>query len=104
MHLHKVLLVTAPLVLMQVAVGTGLNLPLYDRRRLRSLVGLDLSAGMLDQARRRAQAQGLDGVVTLTQGVCLDSSCVRASASHVPACCTVEGLVLNWVACVGSHS
>lgn len=34
---------------LEVAVGTGINLPLYDTSRIASYTGLDLSAGMLEQ-------------------------------------------------------
>lgn len=53
---------------MQVGVGTGLNLSLYDWPRVRSLVGLDLSAGMLTQARQRAVTLTLGDRLSLQQG------------------------------------
>jgi len=43
---------------LEVAVGTGRNLPHYPR--VRSLTGIDLSPGMLAVARDRARALGLD--------------------------------------------
>jgi ubiquinone/menaquinone biosynthesis C-methylase UbiE len=49
---------------LEVAVGTGLNLPCYPADV--TLTGLDLSAGMLDLARDRAR--GLGREVTLRQG------------------------------------
>ncbi|WP_328616781.1 class I SAM-dependent methyltransferase [Amycolatopsis sp. NBC_00355] len=49
---------------LEVAVGTGLNLPAYPADV--TLTGLDLSAGMLDLARDRARKLGRE--VTLRQG------------------------------------
>ncbi|WP_328453645.1 class I SAM-dependent methyltransferase [Amycolatopsis sp. NBC_00438] len=49
---------------LEVAVGTGLNLPAYPADV--TLTGLDLSAGMLDLARARAEKLGRE--VTLRQG------------------------------------
>ena len=43
---------------LEVAVGTGRNLPYY--RQLHSLTGIDLSPGMLAVARQRATALGID--------------------------------------------
>lgn len=34
---------------LEIAVGTGLNMPLYDRRKVLKYTGLDLSPGMLEQ-------------------------------------------------------
>ncbi len=42
---------------LEVAVGSGLNLPSYSSSVTRA-VGVDLSTGMLEQARRRADALG----------------------------------------------
>jgi ubiquinone/menaquinone biosynthesis C-methylase UbiE len=49
---------------LEVAVGTGLNLPFYPAEV--TLTGLDLSSGMLSLARDRARA--LDRPVTLREG------------------------------------
>lgn len=49
---------------LEVAVGTGLNLPFYDPGV--TLVGIDLSPGMLEIARRRAVEVGRD--VDLREG------------------------------------
>lgn len=43
---------------LEIAVGTGLNLPFYDAAR--SVVGIDLSPAMLEIARRRALEIGRD--------------------------------------------
>ena len=43
---------------LEIAVGTGRNLPYY--RGVRSLTGIDLSPGMLAKARDRARTLGLD--------------------------------------------
>jgi ubiquinone/menaquinone biosynthesis C-methylase UbiE len=45
---------------LEVAVGTGRNLPYYARDQVRTLTGIDLSPGMLAVARDRARALGLD--------------------------------------------
>ena len=52
----------------QVAVGTGLNLPLYDASEVTSVTALDLSEGMLAVARRRAADVAVRGRLTLRQG------------------------------------
>lgn len=52
----------------QVGVGTGINLPLYDRTRVAHVTGVDLSPGMLQQAGRRVDGSGLSGLVDLKRG------------------------------------
>jgi ubiquinone/menaquinone biosynthesis C-methylase UbiE len=52
---------------LELAVGTGLNLPLYGAS-VTSVLGVDRSAGMLDVARRRVRDHGLEGRVDLRQG------------------------------------
>jgi len=50
---------------LEVGVGTGLSLPLYDRSK--RIVGIDVSGPMLVQARRRVAAERLDHVVGLVR-------------------------------------
>jgi ubiquinone/menaquinone biosynthesis C-methylase UbiE len=45
---------------LEVAVGTGRNLPCYAGSAVRTLTGIDLSPGMLAVARDRARALGLN--------------------------------------------
>ena len=49
-QLRKQLLRQAGGQVLEVAVGTGLNLPFYDWPRIQHLTALDLSSGMLSQA------------------------------------------------------
>ena len=52
----------------QVGVGTGLNLPLYSHQNVDSLIGVDLSAGMLQQAAARVSALDAADWMTVQQG------------------------------------
>lgn len=49
--------------ILEVGVGTGLSLPAY--RRARSIVGIDISAPMLEKARQRVARRGLHNVERL---------------------------------------
>ncbi len=49
--------------MLEVGVGTGLSLPAYDRHL--EIVGIDLSPEMLEKARERVAAEGLDNVTGL---------------------------------------
>ena len=46
--------------ILEVGVGTGISLPQYDKRH--RLTGVDISESMLDKARERVRALGLDNV------------------------------------------
>lgn len=45
---------------LEIGIGTGRNLPFYDRQKLGSLQGLDPAGQMNPKARRRAREAGLD--------------------------------------------
>ena len=55
------------------SAGTGINLPLYNTQRVRTLTGLDLSQGMLQQAQKKLEqdlSTAIYGLkVTLQQGM-----------------------------------
>jgi len=61
-----------PADILDVATGTG-DFALQLQRSLhpRSIVGIDLSQGMLEQARRKVADRGLDDVITFRQGDCM---------------------------------
>lgn len=54
-------------MVLELAVGTGLNLPLYPDR-VRQVLGIDLSEAMLDRARTRLRALRLDGRIQVRRG------------------------------------
>ena len=45
---------------LEIGIGSGLNLPFYDRGRLRSLCAVDPSAELLAMARKKARGLGMD--------------------------------------------
>jgi ubiquinone/menaquinone biosynthesis C-methylase UbiE len=51
----------------EIAVGTGLNIPLYPQEASR-VVGIELSEPMLDIARKRLASAGLTGRMEVRQG------------------------------------
>lgn len=44
---------------LEIGIGTGLNLPFYDKQKVRSLVGIDPAEQMHRLARRRSERAGL---------------------------------------------
>lgn len=64
---------THPQQLLDVATGTGdLVIQLCRSIGAKKIVGIDLSNGMLEIGRRKVAEKGLDGVIELQQGDCLD--------------------------------
>lgn len=53
---------------LEVAIGTGINMPLYNRHKVQKLIGLDLSQGMLQQAESKVQQDGQGLHVSFQQG------------------------------------
>ena len=45
---------------LEIGVGSGLNLPFYDRAKVDNLSGLDPSLGLQRRARQRAEAAGIE--------------------------------------------
>jgi ubiquinone/menaquinone biosynthesis C-methylase UbiE len=86
-HYRERTIETARGLVLEVGVGSGLNLPLYDPAVTR-VVGLDPSPQLLRQASRRAA----DAVVPV--------SLLRASAEHVPfADAVFDTIVMTWTLC-----
>jgi ubiquinone/menaquinone biosynthesis C-methylase UbiE len=69
---------------LEVAVGTGLNLPLYSRDV--TVTGVDLSPGMLAVARDRAKALGLDADLRVGNAEALEFG----DASFDTVLCTIS--------------
>ena len=53
---------------LEIGIGTGLNLELYDFERVSHLTGLDISSGMLQKSGERVASKGLGGKVDLVRG------------------------------------
>jgi ubiquinone/menaquinone biosynthesis C-methylase UbiE len=83
---RRVLAKTSGRVL-EIGVGSGLNLPLYDRN-LRHVVGIEPAAALLAMARDRWKSA--PGRIAL----------VQASAEHIPVPSeSVESVVTTWTLC-----
>lgn len=62
-----------PRHILDVATGTGdFAIGLYNMIKPQRVVGIDLSQGMLDVARKKVESHGLQDVIELQQGDCLD--------------------------------
>lgn len=89
---------------LQVGVGTGLNLLLYDRTQVAHVTGIDLSPGMLEQAKRRIDSNGLSGWAGLLEGALLPSRLEGASLRSLASCALGSargcsfGRVITWSA------
>lgn len=45
---------------LEIGIGSGLNLPYYDKSKVSQVFGLDSASELLDDARESAQAQGIE--------------------------------------------
>ncbi len=73
---------------LEIGIGSGPNLPLYDPGRVEAVVGIDPSAALLRLARRRSE--GLPFPVWL----------VRATAERLPfADAAMDSVVSSWTLC-----
>ena len=62
----------APAQILDVATGTGdFAIQLNDSLRPQHITGIDLSQGMLDEARRKVKGKGLESTITFEQGDCM---------------------------------
>ncbi|GFH24486.1 methyltransf_11 domain-containing protein [Haematococcus lacustris] len=92
-ELRASLLAQASGSVLEVAVGTGLNLPLYDWQQVKSVRAVDLSGGMLAQAQARITAlpslQTHQDDITLSQAP-LSDPCIQCQ----PGCSSGGKLLL----------
>jgi ubiquinone/menaquinone biosynthesis C-methylase UbiE len=73
---------------LEVGIGSGLNLPYYDTSRVRRLSAVDPSAELLAMARRNARLRGME--IELT----------RQSAERLPfADASFDSVVMTWTLC-----
>ena len=62
----------APAHILDVATGTGdFAIQLNDSLHPQHITGIDLSQGMLDEARRKVKGKGLESTITFEQGDCM---------------------------------
>lgn len=62
----------SPTRILDVATGTGdFAIQLHNSLHPQHITGIDLSQGMLDEARRKVEAKGLAGAITFEQGDCM---------------------------------
>jgi ubiquinone/menaquinone biosynthesis C-methylase UbiE len=73
---------------LEVGIGSGLNLPWYDRAAVKEIVGLDPSPRLIEMARRRAEALGVP--LTLVEG--------SAEAIAVGDA-SIDAVVMTWTLC-----
>ncbi len=84
-QLRAELLAKASGEVLEVAVGTGLNLGLYDWSRVQQLTGVDISEGMLKQAQSRVAEQLSGRPITLKQVGPQAQSCQSACPCSFPS-------------------
>jgi ubiquinone/menaquinone biosynthesis C-methylase UbiE len=86
-HYRQRTIGTARGLVLEIGVGSGLNLPFYDRAVDR-VCGIDLSSELLDLAHNRTA----DAVVSV--------SLLQASAEHLPfAVAVFDSIVMTWTLC-----
>eukprot|EP00891_Asterochloris_glomerata_P008660 jgi/Astpho2/8660/Aster-05133 len=66
--LRSQLLAMAQGRVLEAGIGTGINLPLYNRQKVQHITGVDLSPGMLNEAAAKVKALSLQDFVDLQRG------------------------------------